>query len=90
MAAAKRELKMMNLNFFGESIKKELKMENSKLVCRAKKPFIMRNPYADNSIEFDRIEDRESDKTATRQLMFSFGGFEWSNYSHQKGYSSNP
>ena len=52
-------------------------MENSKLICRAKKPFIMRNPYADNSIEFDRIEDRESDKTATRQLMFSFGGFEW-------------
>ena len=52
-------------------------MENSKLVCGAKKPFIMKVPFADNSIEFDRIEDGESDKTATRQLMFSFGGFEW-------------
>ena len=66
-----------NFLFVESRKKRELKMENSKLVCRAKKPSIMRIPCADNSIEFDRIEDRESDKTATRQLMFSFGGFEW-------------
>ena len=77
--SSKKRAEDHKFNFFSRRVKtkRELKMENSKLVCRAKKPFIMRIPYADNSIEFDRIEDRESDKMATRQLMFSFGGFEW-------------